>query len=532
VGIFDRKKHDPSGDELAARLTNFVSQAFPTPAPVAEEETGEMQPTTGAPVASGSADDTASPRPEPVAAMLGTTPLTDDGQRLSPNPRVEPAKDQLPIAPQGPVIDQGRTPTFSPKRPEIIEETGLSRTFLTDLVLRTLYAATELTGAAIAERVALPFQGIVGELLESLRHEQAVEIKAQRGIGDAGYLYAITEKGVGRARESMDRLTYVGPAPVTFDDYVKSVLAQSIRNVVVTQENIRVAFQDLIVQDSVLDEVGPAVNSGSSMFLFGFPGNGKTSIAERITKLMGDYFFVPYAVEVDGAVIKVFDAINHTPVVEEGVGGQPRRPDWDARWVKIERPVVTVGGELTMASLDLLYNESGKYYEAPLQMKANGGMFLIDDFGRQMIRPQDLLNRWIVPLEKRIDFLTLATGKKIAIPFEQLIVFSTNLDPKDLVDEAFLRRIKFKINVLDPDENQFRQIFMMMCTRRSVPFDERMFQYLLDKYYRPTGRPLRMCHPRDIIDQIISIAKYKMVKPEMSESLLDRACETYFVTLS
>jgi hypothetical protein len=200
--------------------------------------------------------------------------------------------------------------------------------------------------------------------------------------------------------------------------------------------------------------------------------------------------------------------------------------------VKIERPVVMVGGELTMASLDLLWNDAGKFYEAPLQMKANGGMFLIDDFGRQMIRPQDLLNRWIVPLEKRVDFLNLVTGKKIAIPFDQLIVFSTNLDPEDLVDDAFLRRIKFKINVVDPAEDQFRAIFLVVAERRGIEFDEGMFQHMLEAFYHPVGRPLRMCQPRDIIDQILAIAKYKMVPPSMSRELIDRACETYFVKVA
>src|SRR5581483_4033169 len=212
----------------------------------------------------------------------------------------------------------------------------------------------------------------------------------------------------------------------------------------------------------------------------------------------------------DGAVITVFDAVNHTPAEDVDASGQPVKATWDARWVRIERPIVMVGGELTMPSLDLRFNPVGKYYEAPLQMKANGGMFLIDDFGRQMIRPQDLLNRWIVPLEKRIDFLNLLTGKKLAIPFEELIVFSTNLDPADLVDEAFLRRIKFKINVVDPDEEQFHTIFRMVCRQRGIEFDEHAFEYLLNAWYRPArGQPLRMCHPRDIVDQLIAIAKYR-----------------------
>jgi len=473
------------------------------------------------------------PRPYPNPPLLPQAAAAPQAAVPPPPPRnVGPATNQFTAVDPNVRLNANKPPAFYPKRPESVDGTGLTRPFITDLILRLLYQANELTGGVIAERCALQFQGIVSGILEQLRHEQAVEVKGQRGIGDAGYLYGITEKGVLRARDSMEKLTYYGPAPVPLDDYNEAALAQTVRSVVVTQENIRTAFSDLIIGESVLDQVGPAVNSGSSMFLFGYPGNGKTSIAERITKLMGDAIFVPHAVEVDGSVIKVYDAINHTPIEEKGPDGQPRRPEWDPRWVKIERPVVMVGGELSMQSLDLLYNETGKYYEAPLQMKANGGMFLIDDFGRQMIRPQDLLNRWIVPLEKRVDFLTLVTGKKIAIPFEQLIVFSTNLDPSDLVDDAFLRRIKFKINVEDPEEPQFRSIFQLMCQRRNVPFDQDAYRYMIDTYYTPYNRPLRMCHPRDIIDQIISIAKYKMTPAEMNRPLIDRACDTYFVSMT
>ncbi|MBM2809702.1 MAG: ATPase [Chloroflexi bacterium] len=523
------KKNEPSKDDLAARLNQYVTQPAPA-VPPSEPETSvepqrEDQDDESLDYEDSSIDTAVQARIDALSRGAARVDERDDDS-VSSRSATNYFTDIAPMA----IAGESR-PSFFPKRPASLEETGIARSFVTDLILRSLYAANELMGIIISERVALPFAEVVGPILETLRHEQAVEIKSQRGLGDAGYLYGITDKGILRARDSMEKLTYVGPAPVRLEDYVTATLAQSVRSVVVTQENIREAFRDLIINDEVLDEVGPAVNSGSSMFLFGYPGNGKTSIAERITKLLGDYIFVPNAVEVDGAVIKVFDSINHTPVEETLADGQPRRPDWDTRWVKIERPVVMVGGELTMSSLDLLYNESGKYYEAPLQMKANGGMFLIDDFGRQMIRPQDLLNRWIVPLEKRVDFLTLVTGKKISIPFEQLIVFSTNLDPKDLVDDAFLRRIKFKINVLDPDEDQFRAIFKLMCNRRSVPYVEEAFRYMLDTYYAPTGRPLRMCQPRDLVDQIISIAKYKMVPAEMTMPLIDRACQTYFVTL-
>ena len=418
---------------------------------------------------------------------------------------------------------------FFPRRPTTVEETGLSRVFLSEHVVRTVYFAGEITGTGVAEAVGLPFPGVLDGQIEALRRENVLDVKGQRGIGEGGYVLALTDKGATRAHEALAKVQYRGPAPVPLDTYIGAIRAQTNRNVVVTEDNIRDAFSDLLIRDSILDEVGPAVNSGSSMFLFGYPGNGKTSIAERITRLMGDSIYIPFAVETDGAIIKLFDTVLHEPV-DAPEGGA--RVGMDRRWVEIRRPTVVVGGELTMAGLDLLYNEIGGYYEAPLQMKANGGMFLIDDFGRQLVRPTDLLNRWIVPLEKRIDFLTLITGKKLSIPFEELIVFSTNLDPTELVDDAFLRRIKFKINVLDPDADQFKAIFQMMARSRNVEFDETGFNYLLEQHYRPTGRPLRMCQPRDILDQLIAIAKYKMREPKMTPELLDMAAGTYFVTMS
>jgi hypothetical protein len=417
---------------------------------------------------------------------------------------------------------------FVPQRPMDVDGTGLSRVFLFEHILRTVYFAGEITGAGVAEAIGLPFAGVLDGLVEQLRRENVLDVKGQRGLGEAGYVLGLTDKGSTRAHEALQKVQYRGCAPVPLDDYVHSVKAQTNRNVTVTQENIRAAFSDLLIADSVLDEVGPAVNSGSSMFLFGYPGNGKTSIAERITRLMGDSIYIPYAVEVDNQIIKLFDGVLHEVV--EPPEGAPR-PNTDRRWVEIKRPTVVVGGELTMASLDLLYNDVGGFYEAPLQMKANGGMFLIDDFGRQLVRPTDLLNRWIVPLEKRTDFLTLITGKKITIPFEELIVFSTNLDPTDLVDDAFLRRIKFKINVQDPDVDQFRQIFKLVAGSRGIAYDEDTFNYLLDQHYRPAGRPLRMCQPRDLLDQLIAIAKYKMLIPEMTPELVDVAASTYFVTM-
>jgi predicted ATPase with chaperone activity len=339
--------------------------------------------------------------------------------------------------------------------------------------------------------------------------------------------------------DALKKTEYAGPAPVPFRAYVESVKAQTVRNIVVTRRTIRQAFSDLVVSDAVLNEIGPAVNSGSSIFFFGFPGNGKTSVAERITRLMGDYIFIPYAVEVDGQIIKIFDSVVHEPVKDDAEDGKPQTtgnlleygPPYDLRWAKIKRPVVVVGGELTLPALDLTYNETGRFYEAPFQMKANGGIFMIDDFGRQQVRPMDLLNRWIVPLEKRYDYLTTVTGKKLEIPFDQLIIFSTNLDPSQLVDEAFLRRIKFKIEIRDPDEAQWRKIWAFVCKSKNVEMDPKGIDYLVEKWYRPAGRPFRMCHPRDILEQMISIAKYNMEHVSFAPDLIDAACDTYFVSM-
>jgi hypothetical protein len=295
---------------------------------------------------------------------------------------------------------------------------------------------------------------------------------------------------------------------------------------VVTRRNIREAFKGLVIDESILNMVGPAVNSASSVMLFGFPGNGKTTIAERITHLMGDDVFIPYTVYTDGVVITLYDSIVHEPAKRP----LPEEMVYDVRYTRISRPVVIVGGELTLAQLNLIYNETSKIYEAPFQMKANCGIFLIDDFGRQQVRVFDLLNRWIVPLEKRYDFLTTANGKKLQIPFDQLIMFSTNLDPNDLGDDALLRRIKFKFEITDPTEDQWREIWKIMCRVYKVKYEDRSLDYLLAKWYKPDARPLRNCQPRDILLQAMAIAKYNMEGLTLSADLLDAACATYFTS--
>nr|WP_290665658.1 hypothetical protein [Ardenticatena sp.] len=421
-----------------------------------------------------------------------------------------------------------KTPSsiFKPPVLKSWDETGLERSFGYEMILRVVYNRGRATGVQIARDLALPYK-VIEPLLTEMRQAELIDVVGQRGFSDLNYEYALMKRGTEAVHEALKKTEYNGPAPVPFETYVKAVEAQSPRYLVVTRRNIREAFKDLIVTDAVLNEIGPAINSASSIFLFGYPGNGKTSIAERITRLMGDAIYIPHAVIVEGQIIKMYDSVVHEALDDHTV---TREWDYDTRWVRIKRPVVVTGGELTLPMLDLSYNAVGKFYEAPLQMKANGGIFMIDDFGRQQVRPMDLLNRWIVPLEKRYDYLTMVTGKKLEVPFELLLIFSTNLDPHQLADEAFLRRIKFKIEIRDPDEWQWREIWRLVCRAKGIELDEAGLDYMLQRWFRPYNRPLRMCQPRDILNQMMSIAKYNMESVTFSPDLIDAAIQTYFVS--
>ncbi|MCS7282281.1 MAG: AAA family ATPase [Anaerolineae bacterium] len=416
---------------------------------------------------------------------------------------------------------------FVPRTPRSVQETGLSLGFLIDLALKILYFEGFLSGYELAERMKLPYTGIVDQVIEFLKREKLCEVKGAGGFAESAYQYAISDRGRLMAREALDRSHYAGPAPVPLETYNEAVRKQSLGQVIVHQRTMRQALSHLVISEEVFSKLGPAVNSGKSIFLYGPPGNGKTVIAEAIGRMiMTGTIYIPYAVEVDGQVIKVFDSVNHV-VAESPAAGRSADP----RWVCIRRPMIMVGGELTLETLDLVYDETNKYYEAPFQMKANGGMLLIDDFGRQQVRPRDLLNRWIVPLEKRVDFLTLHTGRKIEVPFDVLIVFATNLAPKDLVDEAFLRRIRHKIEIKNPTFDEYREIFRRVCQAKGVPYDDRGLAYLLQEYYIKPKRPLRACHPRDLVEQLIDIARYLNVPPTLSPELIDRAASAYFVEL-
>ncbi len=429
------------------------------------------------------------------------------------------------------------TNKFEPIAPRSIEETGLSMGFLADLVIKTFYFEGYISGYEVAEAIKLPFKNVTDRILEFLKRERFIEVKGSSGgaYAEAAYEYVITSKGSERAREVLERSRYAGPSPVNLQSYKAAIRKQALQTVAITPEQVQQALSHLVLSERVLNQVGPAVNSSRSIFLFGHPGNGKTTIAEAVGfMILQGEMYIPYAVEVNGQIIKVFDAVSHKMIPNEptnqyGMLGDGQR--LDRRWIRIRRPVIIAGGELTLESLDLNWDDARKYYEAPLQMKANGGMFLIDDFGRQQIRPRDLLNRWIVPLEKRFDYLMLQTGNAIEIPFDMLIIFATNLEPRDLVDEAFLRRIRHKIEIQDPTFDEYREIFQRFARSQNIPYDEQALAYLLQEYYVKPSRQLRSCHPRDILDHIVDIARFRGLPPRITKELVDQASSGYFVDL-
>ena len=418
-----------------------------------------------------------------------------------------------------------RDEPWRPREPEDFYSAGINESLLEAIVFRYLLNVGECEGRKIASQVKLPFR-LVERVLTRFKSDHQVAYKSSTATND--YIYVLTESGRAVARSHANDCTYYGACPVRLQDYVDSVKEQTIEGQYPKRDDLNRAFRDLLISPKMLHRLGPAVASGRGMFLFGFPGNGKTSIAERVTGAFGKYLWIPRAVDIDGHIMRVFDPMNHQLAMPEDRAGWLDSGGFDKRWVRIKRPTIVAGGELTMEMLEVLRNPETNVSEAPLQLKSNCGTLVIDDFGRQKMSIDQLLNRWIVPLEKRYDFLNMSSGKKIEVPFDQLVIFSTNLEPKDLVDDAFLRRIPYKIEVENPPESDFRKLFEIMCKVTKIPYNADAIDYLIKTHYLPVDRPFRNCQPRDLLLQVRNYCLYNDLEVELKNEYFDFACDNYF----
>jgi hypothetical protein len=417
------------------------------------------------------------------------------------------------------ILSRAEVESMGPPVPEELSETGVAEGFLCDLALKHVAMVPEPTTSAIAERLHLP-RSLTEDILQKLYREKLIEVKVQATLGSTRY--AMLDHGWDRLTRLLSACGYVGAAPVSLSDYTHMMRLQSIPSDPASMETARSAFHDLVLPESLLQTLGCVINSRRSLFLTGLPGTGKTAVAERINGALPGAIWIPYAVEIDGQIIRVFDSHCHRTAPEQEPAG-----DFDRRWALIKRPLVIVGGELTLENADLTWSEVAKFYEAPFQMKSNGGTLVIDDFGRQRVAPQDLLNRWIVPLERRVDYLALHTGKKIEVPFEQLVVFSTNLDEKDLADQAFLRRMGYRARVEPPTAAAWSEIFRRAAYTRGIRCEQPILDHVLNKY-RIERRQMKGCEPRDLLDRVTDICLFEGQPLELTPQVLDVAWRNYF----
>jgi predicted ATPase with chaperone activity len=417
-----------------------------------------------------------------------------------------------------------------PVPPHTIEETGLSMPFLVELHAKVLSLRGESRLVQLAHHLKLPVT-LVESVLEFMRVEKLAEVK-RRGGTDGDVHYTLTDNGRVRAFEFLQKSQYAGAVPVSLEAYTRQVQRQAISNMRVTLQDVDRAFEGLVIRTHIREQLGAAMNSGRPMFLYGPAGSGKTFLAEQLLRLLNGAVAVPYAICVDNEVIQVYDPLMHHARAHEaaGVVQIDRRQATDARWVLCDRPVSISGGELTMEMLNLEFDQTSRFYQAPPHVKANNGLFIIDDLGRQLISPQQLMNRWIVPMDRRRDYQALHNGYKFAIPFDVILVFSTNMMPSQVADEAFLRRLGYKIHVGPLDRAEYRAIFIAVCEEHGIDYSEAAFDYLLSAHHEVSGKPMLACYPRDLLGQIRDFAQYRGVKPEVTEQSLDWAWSNYFAS--
>jgi hypothetical protein len=420
---------------------------------------------------------------------------------------------------------------LAPPEPESLAQTGLAESIVEQLVIKILYFRGDVYGQDLSAAIGLKFSGIQ-EIVETLVLRHHLQVKKSLGVGSVASMFTLTESGRARAREHLESNQYAGPAPVPIDQYVEMVRQQRPREGWLTKEALSKAFKGMVLTERILSQMGPAVSSANSLLLYGKPGDGKTFLIESLANLETAPIFLPYAIECQGNIVQLYDPIYHQRVdgdEEPAAMAVSAVNAYDRRWAKCKRPFIVTGGELSMDMLDLRYNATSKIYEAPFQLKANNGIYLIDDFGRQRATPAEVLNRWIVPMERRVDFLSFLTGGKMTAPFELFLVFSTNLNPSDLGDEAFLRRIQYKLLLRGPAENEFIRIFENFCTTRKLPYQREMITRFIEKRYRKTSKVFRRCHPRDVLSHALNLIHFEKLQYALTDELLDRAYDSCFV---
>lgn len=417
-----------------------------------------------------------------------------------------------------------------PAAPRTLEDTGLNLLSLVELVTKTFYFGGQLSLKELSERVKLNIS-VLEPMLYFMRGQRLCEV-VSRGSTDTEVNFALTDLGRSRGEDALRKSQYIGPAPVVLEDYIAQVEKQSIREMLITRDHMVSAFSGVVIRDQLLEQFGAAMNSGRAIFIYGPAGGGKTFIAEKLVGTLSGNVCIPYAISVDGEIIQVFDPLAHRPVYNPAhmQASLDRVHLEDERWIVCKRPVVVTGGELTLSMLDLEFDHTARYYNAPPQVKANNGLFIIDDLGRQLVQPRDLMNRWIVPLDRGVDYLALHTGKKFKLPFDVTVIFSTNLKPSELADEAFLRRLGYKIRVGAMPKNDYRELFQQVCDTYEVPYSEEGFDYLVREHHMAKGRAFLACIPRDLIGQLVDRSRYLGTSPELSPELLDWAWHNYFVT--
>jgi len=416
-----------------------------------------------------------------------------------------------------------------PPLPETIEETGLPASMIEQLILKLLYARGEMLGRDVSQALGLKFSLVEG-IFEMLKHQHSIQVKKSLGMGTSTSVFALTDTGRNLARETMENNQYVGPAPIPLYQYTHIVRRQKRADGWLTPAALAETYRRMVVTPRILSQIGPAVSSGNSFLIYGQPGNGKTFLAEALGNVDESCIYVPHALECQGQIIQVFDPVYHQPVQDTSQSSVLAfEPQYDQRWTKCRRPFIVTGGELTLEMLDLSYNSVSKVYDAPYQLKANNGIYLIDDFGRQQCTPAEVLNRWIVPMERRVDYLKFHSGSKMTVPFEAFLIFSTNLKPEQLGDEAFLRRIQYKMLLRSPDEKEFTTIFQRFCETHKLPSDNELISRFIGKHYSTSRKPFRRCHPRDVLSHAIDLINFEKLPLKLTDDLLDRAFESCFL---